>query len=152
MRAIIIISFFMIIFGAHLLYFKLSADTCAGGFWLERYLREQEYFIGISYGLSFAFVAFAFLKFKEKRRNALKSAFGGGLLSVLIWFACFLFGCCGSPMPIIFLNLIGLSNLKLHKIILFLMTVIFLALGHLWLNKKSRQNCCNDTLCKQGKR
>ncbi len=132
----------------HLLYFKFSVGGCAGFDWFQRYITTQEYFLGISYGLSFGFMAFAFLKFRENRENALKAAFGSGLFAVALWFICFFFGCCGSPMVIMYLNLIGLSGLKFPKLFLLIMTVIFVGVGYIWLVKKTSQSCCDGKPCK----
>lgn len=148
-KIIISLATFITAFILHLLYFKLTEGTCGGIPWFQKYVLEQEYFLGISYALSFAFMAFAFLKFKENRKHALKAAIGGGLLAVILWFLCFLFGCCGSPMLIVYLNLIGLSSLKVSKLALLVMTIIFIGIGYIWLIKKSSKACCNDRPCKE---
>ena len=148
-KTIIPLATFITVFVLHLLYFKLTEGTCGSVSWFQRYVKEQEHFLGISYALSFAFMAFAFLKFKENRKNALKAAIGGGLLAVILWFLCFLLGCCGSPMLIVYLNLIGLSNLKVSKLALLVMTIIFIGIGYIWLIKKSSKVCCNGRFCKE---
>ena len=140
---------FITVFLLHLLYFKLTEGTCGGIPWFQKYIKEQEHFLGISYALSFAFMAFAFLKFKENRKRAWKAAIGGGLLAVVLWFLCFLFGCCGSPMLIVYLNLIGLSSLKISKLALLVMTIIFIGIGYIWLIKKSSKGCCDGRPCKE---
>jgi hypothetical protein len=94
-------------------------------------------------------MAFAFLKFKENRKVALKAAFGSGLLAIFLWFICFLFGCCGSPMLVVYLNLIGLSKLKVPKLILLIMTGVFIGIGYLWLIRKTPKGCCNGKPCKE---
>ena len=139
---------FIIIFTLHLLYFKITEEACASIPWFQKYINEQEYFLGISYALSLAFITFAFLKFKENRKSALKVAIGGGLWAIILWFFCFLFGCCGSPMLIIYLNLIGLSKLKIPKLALLVMTIIFIGIGYIWLTRKSPKGCCNGKPCK----
>lgn len=145
----IILVTFIIVFILHILYFKLTEGNCGGTPWLKKYIKEQEYFLAASYALSFAFMVFAFLKFKENRKRALKAAIGGGLLTVVLWFLCFLFGCCGSPMLIVYLNLIGLSALKLSKLVLLVMTIILIGMGYIWLIKKSPKNCCSGRPCKE---
>ena len=148
-KTIIPLVTFITVFVLHLLYFKLTEGTCGSVSWFQRYVKEQEHFLGISYALSFAFMAFAFLKFKENRKNALKAAIGGGLLAVILWFLCFLLGCCGSPMLIVYLNLIGLSSLKVSKLALLVITIIFIGIGYIWLIKKSSKVCCNGRPCKE---
>ncbi|PIP20294.1 MAG: hypothetical protein COX40_05490 [Candidatus Omnitrophica bacterium CG23_combo_of_CG06-09_8_20_14_all_40_11] len=147
----ILLTAFLIVSILHLLYFKISEGNCGGVGWFSKYIEDKEYFLGISYGLSFAFIVFAFLKYKQNRRSALKAAAGGGLLAVVLWLSCFLFGCCGSPMLIVYLNLIGLSNLKIPKLVLLIMTIIFIGIGYIWLNRKSPEGCCNGKPCKAEK-
>jgi hypothetical protein len=77
------------------------------------------------------------------------ATFGSGLLAVLLWFLCFFFGCCGSPMLIAYLNLIGLSKLKVPKLILLIMTIVFIGIGYIWLIKKTPKGCCNGKPCKE---
>lgn len=151
-KIIILLVVFVTIFLLHLLYFRLTEGGCGSTPWVRKYINEQEYFLGISYALSFAFMAFAFLKFKEKRKEALKAAAGSGFLAVALWLSCFFFGCCGSPMLIVYLNLIGISSLKVPKMFLLLMTVIFVSIGYIWLSKKSPVTCCNGKPCKEDQR
>jgi len=148
-KIVIPLATFVIVFILHLLYFKLAESACAGSAWFRKYIKEQEHFLGISYALSFAFMSFAFLKFKENRKAALKAAFSSGLLAVLLWFLCFLFGCCGSPILVVYLNLIGLSKLKAPKLILLIMTIVFIGISYIWLIKKIPKGCCNGKPCKK---
>lgn len=139
---LIFISCFVIVFMLHLSYFKLTEERCGSMGWFQRYVKEENYFLGISYALSFSFMAFAFLKYKENRKIALKAGVGSGLLAVFLWFSCFFFGCCGSPMIIVYLNLFGLSALKIPKVILLLMTVVFVGIAYILLMRKT--SCCNN--------
>lgn len=142
---------FIVVFALHMLYFALTEGSCEGIAWHTKYIREQEYSLGISYALSLGFVIFAFLKFKENRKRAWKAALGGGIFAVILWFLCFLFGCCGSPMLIVYLNLLGIAGLRVPKLMILLVTIIFIALGYLWLIRKSSQNCCGGRPCKNDK-
>lgn len=152
MRKIIIpLVTFIGIFIVHLLYFRYLERSCEGNSWFQKYIQGQEYFLGISYALSFAFIAFAFLKFKDNRKNALKAAMGGGIFTVILWTFCFLFGCCGSPLLIMYINLIGISSLKVPKIVFLLMTIIFIGIGYIWLIKKSPKSCCDGKPCPEDK-
>lgn len=129
--------------GLHLMYFKLVKKTCADIGWFSKYIKDQQYFLGVSYGLSFAFMAFAILKFRENRKAAVGAAVGSGALAGALWVFCFLLGCCSSPMWAVYLNLIGLSALKIPKAFLLAMTIIFIGIGYIWLIKKSSGACCN---------
>lgn len=147
-KALIVLATFIVVFILHILYFKVTEGGCGSAPWLKKYITEEEYFLGISYALSLGFMALAFLKYKESRINALKAAAGGGLLAIVLWLSCFFFGCCGSPMLIMYLNLIGLSSFKVPKFALLLMTVIFISIGYFCF---IRENCCNGNSCRKEK-
>lgn len=136
----------------HLLYFKIRKESCGAIGWFQRYIRDQEIFLGISYALSFAFIAFSFLKFKEDKKNALKAATAGGFFTIILWLFCFLFGCCGSPMLIVYLNLLGVSGLKIPKLFLLLMTIIFIGIGYFRLIKRAPKSCYGCKPCNPDQR
>jgi len=142
---------FIIVFILHLLYFKITERNCEAISWFHMYIRGQEYLLGISYALSIAFITFSFLKFKENRKNALKAATAGGFFTIILWLFCFLSGCCGSPMLIVYLNLLGISGLKIPKLFLLLMTIIFIGAGFFWLIKRSPKSCYGCKPCDRDK-
>jgi len=148
-KAIILLAIFVTVFMLHLFYYKITETSCAGGAWLQKYIVEQEYFLGVSYALSVTFMVFSFLKYKENKKNALKAGLGSGLLAVVLWFSCFFFGCCGSPMLIVYLNLFGLSTLKIPKLALLIMTVIFIGIGYFCCLKRPSKCFCNGGTCKE---
>lgn len=141
---------FISVFIMHLLIYRVVEGNCGGVGWFQKYINDQEYFLSISYALSFAFMAFAFLQYKENKKNSLKAAAGGGLIAVVLWFSCFLFGCCGSPMLIVYLNLIGLSSFRIPKLALLAMTIVFIAIGCIWL-VRSKGKYCYGNSCKDEK-
>lgn len=144
-RAAVLLAVFVIVFLTHLLYFKFARQECENVPWFQKYMGKQEYFIGASYALSFAFMMYAFLKYREKRKAALQAAAGSGFMAIVLWLSCFLFGCCGSPMAGIYLNWLGLSSLNLPKAILFIITFVFVGLSYFWLMRKSP--CCTGDQC-----
>ncbi len=152
-KTVVLLAVFVAVFALHLLYFKITSAKCEEGIgWLQKYILGQEYFIGISYGLSFAFMVFAFFKYRENNKGALKAAAGGGLLAVVLWLSCFLLGCCGSPMLIVYLNFIGLSSLRIPKLALLLITVAFIAAGYFCFIRKCPDKCCNGSSCRKEKK
>lgn len=85
--------------------------------WVPRYLEAQDYLLGYSYGLSLAFATVALRRLRRNRScGAGKFAVGGltfsGLLAVG---ACYLIGCCGSPLLAVWLNLFGAAFLPFAK-------------------------------------
>lgn len=138
---------FIIVIALHLLYFKMTEESCESIGWIQRYVGEREIFLGVSYALSAAFIAFSFLKFKEGRKGALKAAGAGGFFALILWVLCFLSGCCGSPMLIVYLNLFGVSILKIPKIALLFMTVAFITIGYFRMIKTAPENCYGCKPC-----
>lgn len=150
-KTAVLCAVFTAIFILHLLIYKIAEGNCGGIGWFQKYINDQEYFLSISYALSFAFMAFAFWKYNENRRNALKAAAGGGLLAVVLWLSCFFFGCCGSPMLIVYLNLIGLSSFRIPKLALLFVTIVFILIGYFCFIR-SKENCCNGNSCRKEKK
>ena len=74
-KIIIPLTTFVIVFILHISYFKITESSCAGSEWFQKYIKEQEYFLGISYALSFAFMIFAFLKFKACRGKSIGKSY-----------------------------------------------------------------------------
>lgn len=112
--------------------------------WFLQYFIKQDFLLGISYALAVAFTVYALVRFFENRKTGIKGTLGGLTLMGIIYFGgCFLIGCCGSPMLIVYLNLFGASFLGFTKIIIFALTTISIIISYFWLNKKSKNNTCN---------
>ena len=105
--------------------------------WLYRYIETQGYWLGYSYALSLAFAAAALRRYREERSCSAKTlAFGGVTLSGFLALAgCFLLGCCGSPMLVIYLNLFGASFLPLAKPLLAALTTISILGAWWWMTR-----------------
>ena len=54
LRIALLLSVFVIVFLAHLLYFKHAGQGCGSAPWFQKYMGKQEYFMGASYALSFS--------------------------------------------------------------------------------------------------
>lgn len=105
----------------------------------SQYLGQQDYFMGLSYALSAAFTIYAFMKFYTGQRGGLTGAIGGVTLAGVMYFGgCFLLGCCGSPMLVVYLSLFGSSYLGFTKPIVLIVTATSIALGWTWMEKKSK--------------
>jgi hypothetical protein len=101
--------------------------------WLHRYLETQSYWLGYSYALSLAFAAAALRRYREKRYCSGKTlALGGVTLTGFLALAgCFLVGCCGSPMLVVYLSLFGAWLLPLAKPLVAIITT-FSIIGAWW--------------------
>lgn len=107
------------------------------GLW-QRYISAQEYYLGFSYALSFAFTAIAFRSYREKSFcNTSKFAIGGlsfsGGLAVA---GCFLVGCCGSPMLIVYTSLFGMKYASFAKPFIAGLTTLIIICSWLWMRKQ----------------
>lgn len=116
--------------------------------WFRRYIERQSYWMGYSYALSLAFAAAALRRYREQRfcgaRNlTIAGVTFSGFLAVA---GCYVLGCCGSPMLIVYLNLLGASFLPLAKPILAGITTLTLLGSWIWMNWRRRlgnnEACC----------
>ena len=136
---------FTLVFIIHILYFKLANFGCFSGNtdWFSSYMRLQEYYMGFSYAISLSFAVFAFMKFRECKGKAIGAGVGAGAWAIALWtMGCFLAGCCGSPMWIVYVNLLGISALKVPKWSLATMSLVMVIL---WLRKKLPKYCSTNT-------
>ncbi len=128
-----------ILHGAYLLWSAsrwVSLDDASP---LSRYIVQQDYFMGLSYGLAAAFTIYSFLRFTGGRRGGLTGAIGGITITGILYFGgCFLLGCCGSPMLAVYLSLFGTSYAGFTKPIVLVVTIVSIGLGWLWLERKTR--------------
>jgi hypothetical protein len=115
---------------------------------LGRYLQSQDYLMSISYGLSIAFMVYAFSRLREGERSGTAGLIGGVTLTGLLYFGgCFLIGCCGSPMLVVYLNLFGAGFLGFTKPLVLILTISSIALGYIWMERRAKAaNCaCEGT-------
>lgn len=120
--------------------------------WWEKYKAAQEYYLGFSYSISFAFTAFAFRLYQKKIScNSSKFAFGGlGLSGGLAVAGCFLVGCCGSPMLVVYSSVLGMKYVNLAKPFIAGVTTLITILCWIWLKKnadKTDKDQSNDSCC-----
>jgi hypothetical protein len=106
--------------------------------WLHRYLETQSYWLGYSYALSLAFAAAALRRYREKRYCSGKTlALGGVTLTGFLALAgCFLVGCCGSPMLVVYLSLFGAWFLPLAKPLVAVITTLSIIGAWWWMNRR----------------
>jgi hypothetical protein len=106
--------------------------------WLSAYVENQKYWLGYSYALALTFAAVAMRRFRENRTGAdRRFAIGGVTLTgVLAATGCFLIGCCGSPMLVVYLNLFGAAFLPLAKPLMAAITTVTVVFVWIWMNRK----------------
>lgn len=108
---------------------------------LASYIDQQDYFMGLSYGLAAAFTVYSFVQFSGGQRGGLRGAIGGITMTGVLYFGgCFLLGCCGSPMLAVYLSLFGSSYAGFTKPIVLVVTVVSIGLSWLWMQRKTGAN------------
>lgn len=121
---------------------ELSEQPNLSGY--ELYFQDEEYFLGLSYALAIAFTIFALSRLKINKSQGVFGVFSGVSLSAALYtFGCFLIGCCGSPMVVVYAGLFGSSFLGFTKPFIFLVTSISIALGYWMMTKKPKGECCS---------
>ena len=108
--------------------------------WLINYIENQSYFLGYSYALCLSFASVALRHYWQERvcmaRNlAIGSITLSGFLAVA---GCFLLGCCGSPMLVVYLNLFGAKFLPLAKPLVAIITTLTICAAWWWMNRGKR--------------
>ncbi len=117
---------------------------------LRSYLVQQDYLLGLSYAVASAFTVYAVLQFSQSRKRSLSGVIGGGALTGLLYFGgCFLLGCCGSPMLIVYMNLFGSSFLGFTKHLTLALTIISVVIGYFCMERKTKteSSCCENNRC-----
>jgi hypothetical protein len=157
---------FLIVVGSHAAWIS-SRPGCAGDcseccgppepVGLKGYMDGQDYFLGLSYGLSGAFALYALWIFFERRRAAAVAGAAGGLTlagfisAVCCGGGCFAAGCCGSPTLPILASLLGGTVFRFMKPLAFGITLLSIGFGLWWLARKNRMaapSCnCGDGCC-----
>ncbi len=118
---------------------------------LSSYLASGGYWLAYSYGISFAFAAIAlrrFIRMKTAARGGF--ALGGITFSgLLAFFGCYLTGCCGSPILVVYLNLFGARFLPFAKPFVAAVTTLSILGAWWWMTRVDRQRtpCCPSGSC-----
>jgi hypothetical protein len=149
---------FVAVFVGHVLYLRYLtiapqrdwADNFNSfpSFW-QSYVIGQDYFVSFSYALSAGFAAWAAARFMySRRRVAAVGAFGGvSLVTLLAAAGCFLIGCCGSPMLVIYVSLFGSEAAGIGKPLMALISLVSIGGGYLYVVRHSECNCADPEAC-----
>ena len=120
--------------------------------WWVRYAATQSYWLGLSYSLALSFAAIALRRYREERLcGARNLAIGGVTFSGFLAVAgCYLVGCCGSPMLVVYLNFFGAAFVPLAKPLVAAITAVTIVGAWLWMIRnrkpvaKASESCCNS--------
>jgi hypothetical protein len=139
MRIFLLVTAPVVVFLSHLVWnvtmpYRATQDV----FYMAPPLRERilahlsgdGLWLGASYALVACFLVIVLGRFRDNRREALAGAAGGTLLVGGIYaFGCFMLGCCGSPMAVVWLSLLGGRFANVGGIFLFLLTLLSTSVG-----------------------
>lgn len=149
---------FVAVFLGHVLYLRYLNSAPQRGwadnfnpsasFW-QSYITGQDYFVSFSYALSAGFAVWAIARFMySHRRAAAVGAFGGvSLVTLLAAAGCFLIGCCGSPMLVIYVSLFGSKAAGIGKPLMALISLVSICGGYLYVVRHSECNCTDPETC-----
>ena len=149
---------FAAVFVGHVLYLRCLTSAPQKGwadnfnpslsFW-QTYIIGQDYFVSFSYALSASFAVWATARFVYSRRRAAAiGAFGGAsLVTFLAAAACFLIGCCGSPMLPIYISLFGSRAAGIGKPLMALISLISIGGGYLYVMRRPECRCADPGTC-----
>lgn len=142
--------------GASLAHFAWFAHSQTAANWVSLdgeappppallYVRAQDVWLGLSYGLALGFAVNWFLRYREERRGQARTLSAGGLAmsGVVAAGGCYLVGCCGSPLLGLYLTVFGARFLPLAKPLVFAVTLASLAGGNWWLARARRAHACS---------
>lgn len=109
-----------------------GADELSG---LRHYIEAQDYWLGFTYALSFAFAATALRRYREERFCAARTlAIGGITVSGFLAVAgCYVLGCCGSPMLAVYVSLFGAAFLPMAKLLVAALSAISILAAWFWM-------------------
>lgn len=141
----------MVVFISHLLWSVTIPYAGDGSAWtlptpmvdrILSHLGGDGLWMGASYALAAAFIVHVLGRFRRERERAMAGAAGGTLVVGGIYaFGCFMLGCCGSPMAVVWLSLLGGRYANLGGVFLFLLTLLSTSAG-LWMLNRKAKPCC----------
>lgn len=129
---VVSIGVFVLVFLVEVLHFKIFVMQSNPGWWTS-YIRLQHYFISFSMALAFAYGAFAFILMRGRSKGSIA---GTTLIATMVWFT----SCCGAPMLVIILGILGINvgSVFLPPLVTTVITVIFVSVGMIWLIRQRK--------------
>ncbi len=131
----------VLLHGAYIIWTAAKWASIGNDSMLSRYLSNQDYFMGLSYGFAAGFTVYSFMRFTGGQRGGLGGALGGLTMTGILYFGgCFLLGCCGSPMLAVYLSLFGSSYAGFTKPLVLIITMLSIGLSWLWMQRRARNS------------
>ncbi len=142
-RIVYLATAFVLFFLTHVVYYFLRAPQVKIGAGVKTYFNQQDFFVSFAFALVGSFIVYALMRFLEERRLGLISLLGGFLLAgALGAVGLFLLGCCSfSPMHSVYTGIFGSSFLKLTKPLIATVTILSVAAGAFWIERRLEAVC-----------
>ena len=107
---------------------------------------QRNYLLSASYAIAASFTVYAVFRFKENAAYSASGIVGGVTLTGALYVsACFLLGCCGSPLLAVYMGAFGSHFPGFSKEIVLAVTVISTVFGYVWMQRKT--SLCDERLC-----
>jgi hypothetical protein len=134
---------FVVVFLAHVAKYFWQMTQRGDPAWLATYFNQQIIFVSFAWALVGAFLVYALARFFEEHHFGLLSFLGSLGLTAFLWLiGAFLLGFyTHSPLRSFYLSLFGASYDKLTKPLLATVTILSVALGTFWIERKCETVC-----------
>ena len=142
------VALFAITIALHLLYSViLNAPGCGPRPTVHSYITSGDIFLGFSLAVGVLFTFSCLRRFFHNRSHAEAVGTIGGTAAVagVAAAGCFLTGCCGSPMLIVYASFLGIQGFEVPKWAIAAVTVISTSLGWWWLTRAGKCGCKTKT-------
>lgn len=107
------------------------------------YITSGDVFLGFSLavGALFTYCCLHRLFYTRSKAAAAGAVSGTAAVAGVAAAGCFLTGCCGSPMLIVYASIIGIQGFEIPKWAIAFVTVISASLGWWWLKRMDKCGC-----------
>lgn len=146
MRRAFLITAFIGAIALHLIYSVfLKGSGCGPQPTVLSYITNGDVFIGLSLAVGVLFTCCCLRRyFYTRSRGAVAGAVGGtAAITGVAAAGCFLTGCCGSPMLIVYAGILGFQGGEIPKWGIAMVTVILTGSSWWWLTRTGKCSCTN---------
>ncbi|MDD2733645.1 MAG: hypothetical protein PHF56_06860 [Desulfuromonadaceae bacterium] len=142
------ITVFIGIMALHLIYSViLRGSACGPQPTVLSYITNGDVFLGFSLAVGALFTCCCLRRFSYTRsRGAVAGAVGGtAAITGVAAAGCFLTGCCGSPMLIVYAGILGFQGVEIPKWGIAVVTTVLTGFSWWWLTRTGKCSCTNKS-------
>ncbi|ABL01275.1 hypothetical protein Ppro_3684 (plasmid) [Pelobacter propionicus DSM 2379] len=110
---------------------------------MHSYITNGDIYMGISLAVGALFTLSCVRRFLYTRSHAVAAGAIGGTATIagVAAAGCFLTGCCGSPMLIVYASILGIQGFEVPKWVIAFVTIVSASLGWWWLMRTDKCGC-----------